>query len=310
MTRRFRRLLVWCASVLVCSCHGGAPSPAAQRARLAEGVAAKVGSEEIALATVARIALAQGVSPTLARDRAVSDALFATAARAKLEGTSVVPVAERGALARALLEDLKANAIRRGPPSDAEVAELTARRWQELDRPESVRTTHAVAKVDGPASEAKAHAVADRIRDAVRGITDPEAFMRVARAVAHDGVELRVERLPAVTADGRTYDPDNPQSDMEQRFDLGFASAVQGLAVGQISEPTKTAFGYHVILCEARLPEQRVPLEQRRVRLYDAVIKGRAEQAKQELLSRLGAASPTQLDRAADDLTARVRVEE
>jgi hypothetical protein len=310
MTRRFHPLRAWCASALVCSCHGGAPTPAAQRARLPEGVAAKVGSEEVALATVARIARAQGISPTLARDRAVSDALFAAAARAKFEGTSVVPIAERGALARALLQGLKVDAISRGPATDAEIAELTARRWQELDRPESVRTTHAVVKVDGPASDAKARAVADRIRDAVRGITDPEAFMRAANAVAHDGVEVRVERLPAVTADGRTYDPDNPQSDPAQHFDIGFASAVQTLAVGQISDPTKTVFGYHVILCEARLPEQRVPLEQRRVRLYDQVIKGRAEQAKQELLSQLSAASPTQPERAADDLTARVQVQE
>jgi len=299
-----------CVGVLVFSCHGGAPSSATQRARLPQGVAAKVGAEEVSLATVARIAAAQGVSSALARDRAVSDALFATAARAKFEGTSIVPVVERGALARAVLEGLKADAISRGPASDAEVAELTAHRWQELDRPESVRATHAVVKVDGPASDAKARAIADHIRDAVRGITDPEAFMRAARAVPHEGVDVRVEHLPAVTADGRTLDRDNPLTDTGQRFDLDFARAVQTLTVGQISEPTKTVFGYHVILCEARLPEQRVPLEQRRVRLYDAVIKGRAERAKQELLSRLSAATPTKLERDVDDLTARVRVEE
>jgi parvulin-like peptidyl-prolyl isomerase len=116
--------------------------------------------------------------------------------------------------------------------------------------------------------------------------------------------------LPAVTADGRTYDPDNPQPDTDQHFDVGFAGAVQSLAVGQISQPIRTIFGFHVILCEARLPEQRVPLEQRRLRLYDQVVKGRAERAKQELLSRLTAATPPQVDRAADDLTARVRVPE
>ena len=299
-----------CMGVLVFSCRGGAPSSTTQRARLPQGVAAKVGAEQVSMATVARIAAAQGVSAAVARDRALTDALFATAARAKFEGTSIVPVVERGALARAVLEGFKADAISRGPASDAEVAELTAHRWQELDRPESVRVTHAVVKIDGPASDAKARAIADHIRDAVRGITDPEAFMRAAGAVPHEGVDVRVERLPAVTADGRTLDRDNPLTDTGQRFDLDFARAVQTLTVGQISEPTKTVFGYHVILCEARLPEQRVPLEQRRVRLYDAVIKGRAERAKQDLLSRLSAATPTQLDRAVDDLTARVRVEE
>ncbi len=295
---------------LVFACHSAAPSSATQRARLPRGVAAKVGAEQVSLETVARIAAAQGVSPALARARAVSDALFATAARARFEGTSIVPVVERGALARAVLEGFKADAISRGPASDAEVAELTAHRWQELDRPESVRATHAVVKIDGPASDAKARAIADHIRDAVRGITDPEAFMRAAQAVPHEGVDVRVEHLPAVTADGRTLDRDNPLTDTGQRFDLDFARAVQTLTVGQISEPTKTVFGYHVILCEARLPEQRVPLEQRRVRLYDAVIKGRAERAKQELLSRLSAATPTQLERDVDDLTARVRVQE
>ena len=310
MMRRRLRALVWCTAALTGSCQGAAPSPTPQRAHLAPGIVAKVASEDIALASVERIARAQSVPLAVARERAVSDALFAAAARARLQGSSVVPVVERAALARSLLEGFKADAVGRGPASDSEVAELTARRWQEFDRPESVRTTHAVVKVDSPAIETKARVVAEHIREAVRGITDPDAFMRAARAVPHEGVELRAERLPAVTADGRIYDPDNPQSDTEQHFDVGFASAVQSLAVGQISEPIKTIFGFHVILCEARLPEQRVPLEQRRARLYDQVIKGRAERAKQELLSRLSAATPPQLDRAADDLTARVRVTE
>jgi hypothetical protein len=311
MNRAWRLLSAMWASALACSASGGAPSPAGQSARLPAGIAAKVGSEQIALATVSRIAQAQSVSPSVARDRAVSDALFAVRARSLLEASSVLPVAERGAWARAILEGFKADALARGPASDAEVAELTAARWQELDRPETVRTTHAVARVDGSTSDVKARAVAERIRDAVRGITEPEAFMRAAQAVPHEGVEVRVERLPAITADGRVYYPDNPPADaVDQHFDRGFASAAFALAPGQISEPTKTVFGYHVILCEARLPEQRVPFEQRRVRLHDQVIKARAEHAKQELLARLSASTPVQIDRAADDLTARVQVTE
>jgi parvulin-like peptidyl-prolyl isomerase len=125
-------------------------------------------------------------------------------------------------------------------------------------------------------------------------------------------VQVRAERLPAVTADGRTFDPDKPSAvvDSEQVFDLDFAKTAIGLGVGQISEPTKTRFGYHVILCEARLPEQRVPLEDRRVMLHDEVLKRRAERAKQELLVRLSAVQPIQVARAADDLTSRAQVKE
>lgn len=237
-------------------------------------------------------------------------ALFAhAAARSRLAERGLLPVAERSAFARAVLEGLKADALARGPATEAELTELTARRWQDFDRPPSSRTMHAVVLVDAPASDAKARAVAERIRSAVLGITDPEAFMTAARAVPHEGVEVRVERLPAVTPDGRTYYPEGaPPDAADQRFDPAFARAANELAVGQISEPTKSAFGYHVILCEAHLPELRVSAAERRVRLNDQLLKQRAEAAKQALLKELSARGSVQIARSADDLTARVQV--
>ena len=296
--------------LVACSRAPEAQKPVAH-ARLPPGIAAQVGADAIAVETVVRIARAEHVPPSVARDRAVSDALFAAAARSAFAARSLVPVAERAAWARALLESLKGQALARGPASDAEVLELTAARWQELDRPETVRTTHAVALANNPADEVRARAVAEHIRDAVRGITDPQEFIRLAQAVAHPGVEVRAEKLPALTVDGRPYFPDNPPPDAaSQPFDVDFAKAAHALAVGQIGEPVKTRFGYHVILCEARLPAQRVPLEQRRLALQDEVIKARAERTKQELLARLSRASPIPISRAADALTAQVQVTE
>jgi peptidyl-prolyl cis-trans isomerase C len=121
---------------------------------------------------------------------------------------------------------------------------------------------------------------------------------------------VRIERLPAVTADARVYDPDKPAGDTNQSFDPDFAKAAYALQPGQISEPAKSSFGYHVIFGEVRLPAARMPLEQRRQLLRDDVIKGRAEHAKQELLASLSAAQPIPISRAADDLTARVQVAE
>jgi hypothetical protein len=274
-------------------------------------MAAKVGAEEIALSTVAGIARAQSLALPAARGLAARDAAFAAGARSAFAGSPILSVVERGAWARALLETFKVEAAARGPASDAEVAELSALRWQDFDRPETVRTTHAVAIVSKPEQDAVARAVAQKLYQAVRGVSDPQEFIRLAQAVAHEGVDVRAERLPALTRDGRSYYPEGAPPELaNQRFDKDFAAVAHGLATGQISEPTKSIFGYHVILCEARLPEKRVPLEERRSLLSDEVLKGRAERSKQELLGRLSGTTPILITRSVEDLTARVQVTE
>jgi len=292
--------------LLVACARAPEAAQSSQHGRLPGDAVARVANEQIARGTVARIAATEQVTLVEARERATTDALFAVAARETFRARPLVPVLARAAAARALLEGMKADALARGAPSEAEVAELTEQRWVELDRPESARTTHAVALVNKPEDDAKARAVAERIFAAVRELKDPTEFMRVAKEVPHEDIEVRVERLPAVTRDGRAFDPDKPNAGADSRFDPEFAKAATGLAAGEVSTPVRSAFGYHVILCEARLPELRVPPDQRRVLLHDEVIKARAERAKQELLARLSASTPVQISRASDELTAQV----
>ena len=301
------------ASALSCSgpVDGAQPVARAQSVHLPAGLAAQVGADPIALSTVVGIAHAQRLTLPAARELAVRDAAFAAGARSAFAGRAIVPVIERAAWARALLSGFKAEAAARGPATDAEVTELTALRWQDLDRPETVRTTHAVAIVAKPEQDAAAHAIAQRLYEAVQGVSDPQEFVRLAQAVAHEGVDVRAERLPALTRDGRSYYPEGAPPELaNQRFDKDFAEAAHRLAVGQISEPAKSLFGYHVILCEARLPEKRVPFEERRALLAAEVQKGRAERAKQELLGRLSSTTPIVITRSVEDLTARVQVTE
>lgn len=304
---------VWLGGALLglaCSASSEpAPRASVRHERLAAGLAAKVGPEEVALATVSRIAAAQRVAPAVARERAMNDALFAAGARSRFGSGPIPAVAERAALARTLLESMKADALAHGPVTDAEVNELTAIRWTDFDRPETVRTTHAAALVKNPADDAKARAVAERIARAVNGVSDPARFIELAQAVPHDEIEVRAERLPALTLDGRSYFPDQPGSSGD-RFDNDFSKGAFTLAPGQISGLVKSAFGYHVILCEARLPEKRMPLAERRAVLADQILSGRAERAKQELLARLNAATPVMIARSVADMTARVVVTE
>jgi len=305
----------WCVAFAVsiggCSGTNEPAPPVATQVHLPAGLAAKVGTEEVALSTVAGIARAQKVSLPVARDLATRDAAFALDARVAFAGGSLIPVVERAAQARALMEAFEADAAALGPASDAEVSELSALRWQEFDRPETVRTTHAVAIVTRPEQDAAARAIAQHVFESVRGVSNPEDFMRLAQAVPHEGIDVRAERLPPVTSDGRVYYPGGaPPERANQRFDKDFAEAAHRLVVGAIGEPAKSIFGYHVILCEERLPEHRVPLEERRSLLAGEVRKSRAERSKQELLGRLSSTTSIAITRSVDDLTAQVQVTE
>ena len=139
--RLARLLLASAACTLSCSAESR-PTPAS--GTLPPGVAARVGGDLVETATIARIANARGVDRSHARDLAIKDALFAAAARTNPERAAEVSVVERAILGRTLLETLRNRSESAGPPTDAEVGEMTAERWMDVDRPPSVRTTHAV----------------------------------------------------------------------------------------------------------------------------------------------------------------------
>lgn len=292
------------------SSRGSAPAPAATRASLPDGVVAEVGGDLIHAATVARIAAAQGLTLPAARERAIDDALLAAGARSRLANTGRVTSAERGALARAVLEDLKRKARAQGPPTDAEIEHFTAEHWFDLDRPPMARTVHAVIVPKSPTQDAAAKALADRVARAVAGISDPAEFMKKAQAVPHDKLKLVVEALEPCTSDGRVHPSQPlPPGVPPPRFDEDFAQAANAIdKVGDQSPVLKLGSGYHVILLVQKLPEKRVPLDERRAKLTVEIMNSRAKAAEDQLLSRLSAGVPVQIARSALDLTSRVRI--
>ncbi len=303
-----RHVVLVLALASACSQRRTAPEPA--RAALPPGVAAFVGSEKVSLGTVARIAEAQGVPLAEARRRGVADALYAAGVRADPTKLALVNGAERGVLARALLERLRDDAHALGPPTDAEVRELTALHWPAIDRPPSAQTAHAVVLVKKPADDAPARALAVELAAALKGAPDGEELVKRARSFPKHDLEIVAEHLPPATADGRMWDPTaEPPKAVAGTLDLDFARAALALTEpGEQSGLVKSAFGYHVIQLERRYPEVRVPVEERRRLLAEETYTRRAQHALDALRERLYAATPVSSERAVDALTALVPV--
>jgi len=291
-------------------CAEHAPPPVASGS-LPPGVAARAGTEEIRVSSIARIARAQGITPQAARERAITDALFAAAVRQNPRDAPRVAAAERSILARALLDGIRADALALGPPTDDEVQKLTDPRWPELDRPASVRTTHAVVLVKKPADDAPARDLARELARAVAGAKDSADFIARAQALPKHDLEVKAERLPPVTPDGRLWTPEErPPKPIDGSLDLDFTRAAVALAnPGDLSPVVKSSFGYHVIRLDERYPEVRMSLDERRALLAPEIQSRRAKRELDALMARLRSQTAVATERSAEALTALVLVE-
>lgn len=302
-----KRRVVWLVISAVVACAGSSEQKRSTSGRLPVGIVAAVGDEFIGSNLVASIARAQGLPPAKARDAAVGDALFSIEARHRGAPTAHL---QRIARARGVLEAVRDDAKRQGPPSDAEIATITASRWWELDRPEMRRTTHVVVRVLEPSQDAPARAAIVRIAQAVAHARDSATFYERASRMTVQGLEVRTEHLDPVTSDGRVLDPDNPPPPgrEEQRFDRDFVDAVFAIKnVGDQSPIVRTKFGYHIILYAAQLPEHRVPLDERKRLLESEVVTRRADAATRALLARLRHDIPVSVERSAVELTGQLQ---
>lgn len=271
--------------VLVGACGCGSDRkepPPTEQTVLGGDVAARVGSEVIPVSLVTKVANAQHVDAREALRLLVDDAIAADAARARgLDRERPGAWRLTAARARFVADRLLSEARRAGPPTDAEIAELTQQYWREVDRPPTVRVVHGVVrrpKKADPAAEARAKALAEELRSAVVGAKDAAEFLEKGKAVPHPGVDVVVEALPAFAHDGSV-------SEGEGKMDEAFAKGAHALAsVGDTSPIVETQFGWHVIRLVEKLPEQRMPFEARRIAFTDEVYVKRARAATEALL--------------------------
>jgi hypothetical protein len=293
---------------LAVGCGSGAATqagaPETVHARLGGGTAALVGTSAIPVSLVVDVARAQRASPRAALDDLIADALAAEGARATGDDRSPLNTWTLDSIiARSTAEHARVAAHAAGPPTDAEVAQLSVRYWRDVDLPEQAKVIHAVVRrPKDPSQYDAARALAAQLATSLAGAKSDDDFDARARAFPHGVFDVTVERLSSFVADGRIAEGD------PGIFDPAFARGAFALKKpGDTSGAVESTFGWHVIRLIERRPPKMVPLEERRVRFASEVYAIRGHDALGAVLSARRAGTPIYIQPDAEALMATVQ---
>ena len=146
-----------------------------------------------------------------------------------------------------------------------EIAKLYQEKGDLYNRPERVHARHILRTLAADAPAAEVERVRGEIEAAKKRIEGGEAFEAVAAEVSQDpGSQSRGGDL-GFFARGQMVKP--------------FEDAAFALAPGQISDPVKTDFGFHLIQLEERQEALTKPLESVREEIATDLLRGEAQRA-------------------------------
>ncbi len=308
-----RAALLAAAITVACNQHASQLSAAAVApAPLPLGALLRIGPSVFDGAGLLSAADHSGLSVPAASERLIELRLLGLQAAAGGLERGRYSAVRRGVFGRALLEQLKAEANAKGPPTTKELATVTQERWVDHDRPAASRVSHVVVVVKQGQSEQEAKTLSSELYLRLRSVKTVDAFLSAAREVKVPGLELRVESLPFVTVDGRGL-ARNPEGKLVadgMEYVVEFAQAAAAIpATEQLSPVVRSQFGFHILWLEERLPEQRVSAEERMRLLGPEVLSRRAREAMQGIVARQRSQQPVVIERAVLDTLQRARVE-
>ena len=291
--------------LVVLACSDTREQPTFVSGPLKQGSVARVGNVEIPVTLAAEVAQARGLSPRDATTLLVDDALLAEAAHQQSLDTDPHVIAKvRAAQARMTVNQLLKEQPMK-PATDEQVAEMSRELWPQVDRSEARRTTHAIvlaatatkdpAVPDTAEGNARRVVLAERIRDAVAHATTPAEFTSLAKAVAPDGLDVRVEALPPIVADGRAFDGNT--------FDSAFAAGAFAVPDDQhLSGIVKSSFGWHIIYVTERLPPVHQSTEERRALATRILAEQAMKSSYDARIASLRKEHPVEISTAADSV--------
>lgn len=182
------------------------------------------------------------------------------------------------------------------PVSDDELRRVYDSEPQRFGQPERRKVRHILLTVPAGGDNAAEQAVQKEIEGVRKRLESGEPFDQVAKAVSKD---------PGSAGQGGDL------GEIEKgMMDPPFEQAAFALAVGELSQPVKSRFGYHLIQVESIAPASVKPFESVRDQLRGELAKQRAESAFYDMgerLANLVYESAGSLEPAAKELGLEVR---
>lgn len=160
-------------------------------------------------------------------------------------------------------------------PTEQELAAYLEEHREKYDTPEEVRVRHILIRVPENASEAEIAQAKKQLEDIKKELENGAAFAELAKKYSQD---------PGSAPNGGDLGF-LQRGQMVQEFE----DAAFSLEPGQISDPVRTQFGFHLIKVEEKKPAQRAELAQIRERVLKDYIESERDRRFEEFYHHLKA---------------------